>query len=95
MVRVVAHIPAKPEKVEEVKSLLRSLIEPTRQETGCLRYELWQNTKDPSDLTFVEEWTSAEALEQHLEADHVTSVLGKLAGLLSGKADIRTYDLVT
>ncbi len=93
MVRVIAHIPAKREKVEEVKRLLASLIEPTRKEAGCIRYEMWQNTKEPADLTFVEEWASREALDAHLETEHVTSVLQQLGGLLSGEVDIRTYHL--
>jgi hypothetical protein len=46
-VRVVARVVAVPDKVEEVKSILLGLIEPTRQEEGCIVYELLQNQKDP------------------------------------------------
>lgn len=37
-VHVVAHIRALPSKVEEVKALLLSLIEPICAEAGCISY---------------------------------------------------------
>jgi quinol monooxygenase YgiN len=53
-IRVVARVVALPDKVEEVKSVLIGLIEPTRKEDGCIIYELLQNHADPTDFTFVE-----------------------------------------
>ena len=57
-VRVVARVVARPGKEDELRALLRGLIEPTRREPGCVTYELLQNTADPTDFTFVEEWSS-------------------------------------
>jgi len=57
-VRVVARVVARPGKEDELRTLLRGLIEPTRREPGCVTYELLQNTADPTDFTFVEEWSS-------------------------------------
>jgi quinol monooxygenase YgiN len=93
MLRVVARVPARKDKAEEVAAILKGLIEPTRQEDGCVRYELWRNTAEPADFTFVEEWQSAEALERHLRTSHVTAALASLEGLLDGAPDIRTYGL--
>ena len=45
-VRVVARIIALHDKVEETKAMLMALIEPTRQEAGCLQYQLLQNLAD-------------------------------------------------
>ncbi len=49
--RVVARLPAKKDKVDEVKTILRGLIGPTRKEKGCITYELLQNKVDPADFT--------------------------------------------
>ena len=57
-VRVVARMVARPGKEDELRTLLRGLIEPTRREPECVTYELLQNTTDPTDFTFVEEWSS-------------------------------------
>ncbi len=39
-IRVVARVVALADKVDELKLVLMRLIEPTRQEKGCIIYEL-------------------------------------------------------
>lgn len=90
-VRVVARLIAKPDKVEAFKTILLGLIEPTRKEAGCRRYELLQNSADPTDFTFVEEWESAAALDAHMKQPHLTAALGQLGDLFGGAPDIRCY----
>lgn len=92
--RVVAHIPARQDTIEAVRSVLLGLIEPTRAEDGCIVYELLQNDADPTDFTFVEEWTDRASLEAHLASPHVQAALAKVPDLLSGEPDIRTYALI-
>lgn len=92
--RVVARIKAKPENVGEVRELLCGLIEPTRKESGCISYELLQNTDDPTDFTFVEEWESRAALESHAASDHLKAIGPKLRPVLTSAPDIRTYSVV-
>jgi quinol monooxygenase YgiN len=92
--RVVARIKARAETVEEVRELLRGLIEPTRREAGCITYALLQNTKDPTDFTFVEEWESEAALERHAASDHLRAIGPKLQGIVVKAPDIRTYLVV-
>jgi quinol monooxygenase YgiN len=89
--RVVARITAKPETVEQVREILLGLVAPTRAEDGCVVYELLQNRTDPSDFTFVEEWTSDAAFERHHTTDHIRSAFPKLEALIASPADIRTY----
>ncbi len=93
-IRVVARVVALPDKVEEVKSVLIGLIEPTRQEDGCLVYELLQNHEDPTDFTFVEEWENQALLDAHLAAVHLAQADSQLKGLVAVEADIRVYRLV-
>jgi quinol monooxygenase YgiN len=92
--RVVARIKARSETVSEVRELLSSLVEPTRKEFGCITYELLQNTKDPTDFTFVEEWESEAALASHLASDHLEAIGPKLEPFVAEPPDIRTYSLV-
>jgi quinol monooxygenase YgiN len=93
-IRVVARIMATPEQVEQVKSVLLGLIEPTRQEKGCIVYELLQNQEDVTDFTFVEEWESQEMLNTHLASAHIAEAVSQLNGLLAAEPDIRTYRLL-
>lgn len=93
-IRVVAHVVALPNKVEDVKSILLSLIEPTRQEEGCIAYELFQNQEDSTDFTFVEEWESRELLNMHLASVHIAEAISQLNGLIAAEPDIRLYQLL-
>ena len=90
--RVVARIVAIPTQIEQVKTILSELIEPTRAEAGCIQYELLQNQADPTDFTFVEEWGSVPELDAHLDSLHIHTAIGKLEGLLAAPPDIRRYD---
>ena len=93
-VRVVAHLEAHPEQAAELRDLLAGLVVPTRQESGCLRYELLESLEDPARFTFVEEWSSEEALQAHFETEHIQGALARFSDLLAADLDLRTYRLV-
>lgn len=93
-VRVVARVVARPGKVEELRALLHGLIEPTRREPGCVTYELLQNVADPTDFTFVEEWSSEADLDAHLQSPHLRDASVKLPNLAVADPDIRRYTVV-
>lgn len=90
-IHVVARLTARPETVAELQALLLGLIEPTRQESGCLRYTLLRNTADPTDFTFVEEWSEETALEAHFTTPHLQAALARAPALLAAPPDIRRY----
>ncbi|HMO81281.1 MAG TPA: putative quinol monooxygenase [Pyrinomonadaceae bacterium] len=94
MLRVVAHLISKEDRTEETREILLGLIEPTRAEAGCIMYELHQNAADPTDLTFIEEWTDDAALDAHLQTTHIAGAIDKLRELLAAPPDIRRYRLV-
>lgn len=84
-VRVIARVLAYPEAAVQVRAILSALIEPTRNEPGCISYELLQNQINPADFTFIEAWESNAAIDSHLSAKHVSDALTNLAGLISGE----------
>lgn len=88
---VVAHLISKDDTINETRETLLGLLEPTRVEAGCIRYDLHQNTSDPTDFTFIEEWTDDAALDAHLASEHLITAREKLANLLAEPADIRRY----
>lgn len=93
-IRVVAHLQAHPDKANELRELLEGLVVPTRQEVGCVSYELLESLEDPAKFTFVEEWTSEEALRAHLGTEHVQYALASFPDLLAADLDLRTYQVV-
>jgi len=90
-VRVVARLVAFPNKVEEAKALLLGLVASTRQEAGVIQYDLLQNQTDPTEFTFVEEWESHAALDQHLASTHIQAAIAQIPELIAEGPDIRRY----
>ncbi len=93
-VRVVAHLIALRGHEEELKAVLTALVEPTRQEEGCILYELLQNQEDPTDFVFIEEWESEALLNAHLESLHINQAETKLESLLAAEPHIQLYRLL-
>ena len=93
-VRIVATVTAKPDKADELKSILLELIAPTRAEAGCLSYQLVQNNSDPSDFVFMEEWTSDAAINEHMTTAHLLDALTRGQSLFAKAPDIRRYSLI-
>ena len=55
---VVVRIKAKPGMVPLVKQELLDLLAPTRDEDGCINYDMHQAVADDSLFLFHENWTS-------------------------------------
>ena len=77
---VVAHLYAAPGNEALAREVLEGFVEPTRKEEGCLRYDLFADLSDPTRFTFIEEWTSAEALDAHSRSAHITAGRARLEG---------------
>ena len=59
----------------EILRLLRSLIEPTRVETGCISCGLYKDLHDSSVIVWVEEWKSQDDLDRHLRSRRYKKIL--------------------
>lgn len=69
---IIAQIESKPEKLDFVKSELSKLLEPTRKEEGCIKYDLHQDNSNPNIFIFYEVWENKNFLEKHLSSPHLT-----------------------
>ncbi len=75
---IVAHITAKPDQIDVVRSELESLIPPTRAEAGCLQYDLHVDHENPAHFMFYENWRSADDWQAHMSAPHLQQVLQRI-----------------
>lgn len=84
----------KPGKEEEALEAFKALVEPTHGEDGCILYALHRGVDDPGRLTFIERWESREALDAHLESDHVSALLERADELWGNEGEITVYEAV-
>ena len=74
-ISVVATISIKPEDKETVVEILKKMIEETRKEEGCGMYVLHEDPENPNSLVFIESWADDDAIQLHLESDHMKNIL--------------------
>lgn len=89
---VVATIPVKGEHVEMMRAALVQLAEATRQEAGCLAYDLYESAAAPGVLVTVERWTDQAALDAHMQQPHVAAAFAAAGDALAG--DVAIHPLV-
>jgi len=94
-VTVIAQMKAKPENQQKVKEILLSLVNTTRKEAGCLRYDLHQSADDLSIFMFYEIWASKEALEKHLKMPHLQNFFSQADELLAQPMQATFWQLLT
>ncbi len=86
---LIAMFTAKRGRTDELRSLLESLVEPTREEAGCLDYRLMADTEDDRKFVFVEEWRDSAALDAHFKMPYLQHALSRFPELLDGELDLR------
>jgi quinol monooxygenase YgiN len=68
-VRVIARSVARKGKESQLRELLRGMLAPTRAESGCKLYELYESDSK-GRFYFYETWESQAALNQHAASPH-------------------------
>tara|TARA_E500000318_G_scaffold101690_1_gene105357 strand:+ start:3357 stop:3653 length:297 start_codon:yes stop_codon:yes gene_type:complete len=69
---IVVGLKAKAGTENVLRQDLSTLVEPSRNEDGNVRYELFEDQDDPGHFVFVEEWSSIDAQARHHEhAPHI------------------------
>lgn len=93
-VTVIATLKAKPGQESALRAELLGLIPTTRQEEGCLNYDLHQSSTDPAVFVFHENWTSKAALDAHLARPHLTAFMGKAEMLLAEPPRVELFERI-
>lgn len=71
---VIAVLKAKPGKEAAMREALLALIPITRQEPGCINYDLHVSTEKHGEFIFHENWESKRHLEDHLARPHLKAL---------------------
>jgi len=60
-----------PDRVADVLPHLRTLVETTYRNDGCIAYDVAEDPFDPGLIRFSELWPDHESLDRHLKALHI------------------------
>ena len=81
MINVLVGSTVLPKNLEAVLEIYRELVARTRNEPGCLSYDLLQLREDPCDLMLLECWASQEHLDAHTRTPHFLKAMAQLETL--------------
>jgi quinol monooxygenase YgiN len=91
---VLAMLKAKSGQEAVLRQELLALIPTTRQEPGCLNYDLHQAADNPAAFLFHENWTSKKHLDDHLARPHLQAFLAKAGDLLAEAPQITLWEQI-
>lgn len=78
-----------PGMEEKFEAAFATAVKPTRQEKGCLAYELSRDAKTPTQYLAYERWRDLEGLDAHLNAPHFKTLVAAIGDLLSGAPEVQ------
>ncbi len=88
MIIVTAQAQLKSEPSHLTQNYLKTIVDLSRQEKGCLQYDLLTSTLDPSMITTYEVWQDQSALDQHFIQPHIKELLSKADSLFDSPLDV-------
>ena len=80
---IVANITAKEGKIDMVRAELIKLIETTRNEVGCVNYDLHQDNDNPAHFLFYENWESRDLWQAHMNNQHLLDYMDATEGAVA------------
>ena len=95
-IRVIAHFTVKADKVDAfIRTSREALVIPSRKESGCIQYDLWQDASNPARFAMVEEWESNEALDTHLSLKSMQTAVARLTPMGEDRPTVQRLRSVT
>jgi len=86
-VYVIARSVARRGREDQLRELLRGMLAPTRAESGCKLYELYESDSK-GRFYFYETWESQAALDQHAASPHFKHLEQTVGELVEGPFEV-------
>ena len=93
MIAISAKITVAPEFTDAYVKASLEIIPVTRKEAGCNFYAFGRDLEDANVILISEEWTSDQALRDHLQSPHITAFLEKTQSMKLQSVDVKKYDV--
>ena len=93
MLTVLARFQVKAGQAARFQELCAELIAATRQEQGCVSYELFQDKADGNKFSFIEFWQTQADLDAHSASEHFTRIVPQLVDI-SDEVMVQTFEKV-
>ena len=92
-VRVIARAVARQGKQDQLRVLLQGMLVPTRAESGCKSYELYESDST-GRFYFDETWESQAALDEHVATPHFKHLEQTIGELISEPFEVNILNRI-
>lgn len=93
-VHVVAHVDIGGGARTDAPAMLRRLAEASRNDRGCLRFDVLQHATRTNHFTVVEVWQNQNALDAHAATPHARQYRDELQPMSGSPLDERVYKAI-
>ena len=94
MLKVVARLTVKKDKIDDFKKTAEDLISKSNAEEANIFYTLNQSVEDEQKFAFIECWKDSDALKAHEATDHFTKTFPILGEMTEGSEPVELYNEV-
>jgi quinol monooxygenase YgiN len=91
---LVAGLRARPGREKALQELLEQMLEPTRDEPGCLTYDLHQSVVDPELFFVYAVWQDEACADKHSRMKHAQAFKNVAPDLLEGPVLLNKWRIV-
>jgi len=88
MIQAISKLFVKEGQSQEFADIFKEMIKPTREEQGCIQFEIFKDEQDDSMLFVLEKWETDDQFSNHINTEHFERVYPKLENLMSREADV-------
>ena len=94
MLNIVAFITPKPESYEECKNRISNILIPTRDEDGCIKFDLFEDAEQQK-LVLLETFRSQQDLDDHYAKPYTKAVFDFYQGRLASEPEIHKLNALS
>jgi heme oxygenase (mycobilin-producing) len=91
-VLVLVEMPAKPDRIDDLKAQLSTTLRDTRAFDGCEGVAVHANQDEPSGLLLLERWASRAHYEKYLAWRQTEEGASSIGEMLAGPPSPRFFD---
>lgn len=90
MITIIVHFLVKQGKKEEFHKAMEELLIKSREEEGCLLYDIYEGRDDTNSVVLLEHWKDQVAIDIHGKTDHFMTIIPRIKEIAS--IDIKFYN---
>ena len=93
MIVVVGRVSTDPEKRGQLIEVAQKVARASREEAGCAGYRIYEDTEQPNEFVFVEEWEGEDALQEHFRTTHIAEFMRAIPATIVSPPEVKFHQV--